>query len=121
MGRSLTASCSFCGKHSSDVGKLVAGPGVYICNECVELCADAIAQVEKKPESFRPRSDPASSERLLAWLPDIANTLRAVERDIVEKVERLRRDGVRWESIAKALGLTEEEALKRFGEPGTGR
>ena len=30
--------CSFCGKDSSMVGRLVAGPGVYICNECVDLC-----------------------------------------------------------------------------------
>jgi len=30
--------CSFCGKDSSLVERLVAGPGVYICNECVDLC-----------------------------------------------------------------------------------
>ncbi|MEC9476811.1 MAG: ATP-dependent Clp protease ATP-binding subunit ClpX [Planctomycetota bacterium] len=34
-----TESCSFCGKNSSDVARLIAGPpGVYICNECVDLC-----------------------------------------------------------------------------------
>lgn len=31
--------CSFCGKSHSEVKKLIAGPGVYICNECVEVCA----------------------------------------------------------------------------------
>ena len=30
--------CSFCGKHQSRVGRLIAGPDVYICNECVQLC-----------------------------------------------------------------------------------
>jgi hypothetical protein len=30
--------CSFCGKAKTDVGRLIAGPGVYICNECVGLC-----------------------------------------------------------------------------------
>ena len=30
--------CSFCGKHQDQVGRLIAGPNVYICNECVELC-----------------------------------------------------------------------------------
>lgn len=31
--------CSFCGKSHSEVKKLIAGPGVYICNECIEVCA----------------------------------------------------------------------------------
>ena len=35
--------CSFCGKTQDEVGKLIAGPGgVYICNECVEVCNDII-------------------------------------------------------------------------------
>ncbi len=34
--------CSFCGKSQEQVGKLVAGPGVYICDECVELCREII-------------------------------------------------------------------------------
>ena len=32
--------CSFCGKEQADVGYLVAGPNVFICNECVELCRE---------------------------------------------------------------------------------
>ena len=36
--------CSFCGKHRSEVDQLVSGPGVFICNECVELCMDIIAK-----------------------------------------------------------------------------
>lgn len=32
--------CSFCGKEQGDVGYLVAGPTVFICNECVELCRE---------------------------------------------------------------------------------
>ena len=35
--------CSFCGKQKTDVEKLVSGPLVYICNECVELCEDIVA------------------------------------------------------------------------------
>jgi ATP-dependent Clp protease ATP-binding subunit ClpX len=30
--------CSFCGKSRDRVAKLIAGPGVYICNECIDLC-----------------------------------------------------------------------------------
>ena len=40
MGRNEERSlrCSFCGKHQDQVGRLIAGPNVYICNECVKLC-----------------------------------------------------------------------------------
>ena len=38
-----TISCSFCGKAQDEVYRLVAGPGVYICNECIELCSDILA------------------------------------------------------------------------------
>lgn len=38
-----TICCSFCGKAQDEVYRLVAGPGVYICNECIELCSDILA------------------------------------------------------------------------------
>ena len=34
--------CSFCGKTQDQVKKLIAGPNVYICDECIDLCADII-------------------------------------------------------------------------------
>ena len=34
--------CSFCGKHQDQVKRMIAGPGVYICNECVNLCMEAM-------------------------------------------------------------------------------
>ena len=37
-------SCSFCGKAKSEVERLIAGPGVYICNECIESCHDLIEE-----------------------------------------------------------------------------
>ncbi|MEE8242418.1 MAG: ATP-dependent Clp protease ATP-binding subunit ClpX [candidate division NC10 bacterium] len=42
QGGKLT--CSFCGKNQDDVRKLIAGPTVYICDECIELCNDIIAE-----------------------------------------------------------------------------
>ena len=36
--------CSFCGKSQHEVKKLIAGPSVYICNECVDLCDDIIKE-----------------------------------------------------------------------------
>ncbi len=40
--------CSFCGKSQEEVKKLVAGPAVYICDECIELCNDIIAEEQDK-------------------------------------------------------------------------
>lgn len=39
-----TLSCNFCGKSQKEVKKLIAGPGVYICDECVDLCNDIIVE-----------------------------------------------------------------------------
>ena len=36
--------CSFCGKGQKEVKKLIAGPNVYICDECIQLCNDIIAE-----------------------------------------------------------------------------
>jgi ATP-dependent Clp protease ATP-binding subunit ClpX len=44
--------CSFCGKNQKEVKKLIAGPSVYICNECVNLCEEIIEDEEK--ESLAP-------------------------------------------------------------------
>jgi ATP-dependent Clp protease ATP-binding subunit ClpX len=45
--RSDTLICSFCGKSQEEVKKLIAGPTVYICDECIELCNDIIAEESK--------------------------------------------------------------------------
>ena len=37
-----TIKCSFCGKPQDEVNRIIAGPGVYICNECIELCQEII-------------------------------------------------------------------------------
>jgi ATP-dependent Clp protease ATP-binding subunit ClpX len=42
--------CSFCGKSQNEVKKLIAGPGVYICDECIELCNDIIAEEREREE-----------------------------------------------------------------------
>ena len=43
--------CSFCGKSQKEVNKLIAGPSVYICDECIELCNDIIAEEKDREES----------------------------------------------------------------------
>jgi ATP-dependent Clp protease ATP-binding subunit ClpX len=47
--------CSFCGKNQEEVRKLVAGPGVYICDECIDLCNDILTEELQESTSFTPR------------------------------------------------------------------
>ena len=50
-------SCSFCGKNQREVKKLIAGPTVYICDECIELCNDIIADESQKEGVPQPTAD----------------------------------------------------------------
>lgn len=120
--RTPTASCSFCGKPNTEVKKIVAGPGVRICDECIMLCNDIMSEVEARPDAA-PRTGQPSAERLLTWLPTIARTLRSVEADIARKVAELLEQGVAWVRISEALGMSEAEVAERFStsphhEPG---
>jgi len=61
-------SCSFCGKSQREVKKLIAGPTVYICDECIELCNDIIAEEQSKQELLKSRSGvpkPAEIKKIL--------------------------------------------------------
>ena len=60
-----TLYCSFCGKSQHEVRKLIAGPTVFICDECVELCMDIIR--EEKTSSLTKSRDgiPTRSESVV--------------------------------------------------------
>src|SRR4249920_951059 len=57
-----TLKCSFCGKSQNDVRKLIAGPTVYICDECIDLCNDIIADEGEEEKSREIRSLPKPAE-----------------------------------------------------------
>ena len=54
--------CSFCGKTQRQVRKLIAGPGVYICDECIDLCTEIIEEELKAPTSLDGRTLPAPQD-----------------------------------------------------------
>jgi ATP-dependent Clp protease ATP-binding subunit ClpX len=54
--------CSFCGKSQDEVKKLIAGPTVYICDECIELCNDIIAEEFEKEEAAKLSTVPKPTE-----------------------------------------------------------
>jgi ATP-dependent Clp protease ATP-binding subunit ClpX len=55
-------SCSFCGKSQKEVKKLIAGPTVYICDECIELCNDIIAEEASRDSESETSSIPKPKE-----------------------------------------------------------
>ncbi len=62
-------SCSFCGKGQREVRKLIAGPTVYICDECIKLCNDIIAE-EGEREEAKPQFNLPTPAEIKAFLDD---------------------------------------------------
>ena len=106
-----TLCCSFCTKDKSAVQKLVAGPGVYICNECVDLCNMVIAE---SPAPNFGAWDERPDEELLTGLAKVQATAAQAEAAVHAHVDALRRRGVSWTRIGGALGVSKQAAWERF-------
>ncbi|MFI7689778.1 LysR substrate-binding domain-containing protein [Nonomuraea sp. NPDC049655] len=122
----LATRCSFCGKPHEEARKVVAGPGVYICDACVDLSQQIVhAELRKAPagDGGRVHWGPApddkyvtgmSDDDVLASLPRQALTLEQAERDLRAWVAILRARNVTWARIGEALGITRQAAWDRF-------
>ncbi|WP_424215028.1 ClpX C4-type zinc finger protein [Streptomyces sp. BI20] len=107
--------CSFCGKREADVAKLIAGPGVNICDACVDLAGSIVAEYRPGPTELRmPSWGELSDAEMLDRLPRIASLVDRVEADLRAWVMELRRRGVTWARIGEALGITRQSAWGRF-------
>jgi hypothetical protein len=107
--------CSFCGKPNTDVERLVAGPGVTICDQCVELAATIIKESRDKPVEIRlPVWGSMSDHQMLDHIPRMAVVAGQVESDLRSWVQELRGRGVTWSRIGTALGVTRQSAWERF-------
>ena len=114
-------ACTFCLKPTADVEKMIAGPGVFICNECVGLCAEILAS---QPEIIA--SEPAEMPKLASWeervsdddllatLPRIAAASASVERQLSIWVRQARSRGITWTRIGSAMDMTRQSAWERF-------
>ena len=68
--RGTNLICSFCGKTQEEVRKLVAGPGVYICDECVDLCNDILTEELDNSTSFTQRLQVPTPRDIMAALDE---------------------------------------------------
>ncbi len=118
----IIASCSFCGEPNTTVQRLVAGPGVYICNECIELSATIVEDAARtnREESSRRWSQyfDRSSEDILATLPALVRSADRVEAELAGWINRLRDRGSDWQTIADAAGMTVDAVRRRFEASG---
>ena len=103
--------CSFCRKPDTWVEKLIGGPGVYICGDCVGLCNRIL---EGKPARPFPGFDSLSDVQLLETLPPACAAVDAVREVLHEHVDLLRRREVSWSRIGEALGISRQAAWERF-------
>jgi ClpX C4-type zinc finger len=110
----VMAACSFCLKPKTEVRRLVAGPGVYICNECVALCAQLVDGPPSPAPHLAAWDHAVSVEEALANLPRIAAAGAQVERHLAGWVQRARALGATWARIGEALGVTRQSAWERF-------
>ncbi len=79
-GRDKVFHCSFCGKSQHEVRKLIAGPSVYVCDECVSLCNDIINEEARDDKS-------ASSSDLLPRLPAPTEIRKTLDEYVIGQTQ----------------------------------
>ncbi len=110
-----TVWCSFCGRSNTEVDRLVAGPGVQICNVCITAATAIIDESRNKPHDFSlPMWESMSDQQMLDLIPRRATVARQVQSDLSSWVQELRRRGATWSRIGQALGITRQSAWERF-------
>ena len=114
----IQVRCSFCAKLSSDVAKVIAGPGVYICSECVGLCSDILRDERQKPSEPGTQlpawDETMTDDQILDLLPRIAAVGAQTEANLQRLVTILRERRVTWARIGAALQITRQSAWERF-------
>jgi hypothetical protein len=108
-----TLYCSFCFKSQHQVRTLIVGPaGIFICDECVDLCNEIIAG--RMPKAKPPSEQELPTERLLERLGAIEQTVQGKGSQLQGAVELLRSREVSWAQIGAALGISRQSAWERF-------
>jgi hypothetical protein len=109
-----TTTCSFCQKPHTEVATVVAGAGVFICNECVALCVEIIENKPKDMPALPSWEERLSDDDLLDMLPKVAAISQQVEHQLAHAVAHARGRGITWTRIGAALGMTRQSAWERF-------
>ena len=103
--------CSFCRRASDVVEKLIAGPGIYICDACVARCNRIL---EGDLTTDFPGWHALGEEALLRTLVPAHAAVEDVRAQLQAHVDMLRKRGVSWALIGTALGMSRQAAWERF-------
>jgi len=109
--------CAFCGTTPGG-RRLVAGPGVAICETCVAKAVDILKNAGGGvgPDAFGPAWDHMSDEEVLSHLPEVSRVGLSVEDQLRTWVGVARERKISWAAIGAALGITRQSAWERFKE-----
>lgn len=117
-------SCSFCGKNQKDVDKLIAGPDVNICGECVSLCADIIitgnGEIKDPLEVWR-GADAGSREAVLFHLARRAAEVVTIAKSTSGAFPAYVRDAQKLERLYRSAILILQQASHDAATCGTCR
>ena len=111
--------CSFCGKNQEEVKKLIAGPSVYICDECIELCNDIIAEEEEREAIARKKSSIPKPHEMKLFLDDYVIGQERAKRILSVAVNNHYKR-IEWKKGADEVDLQKSNILI-IGPTGTGK
>jgi ATP-dependent Clp protease ATP-binding subunit ClpX len=122
--------CSFCGKSHSEVRKLIAGPGVYICNECVDVCANILekelgtaapkGRTKSEKPGFKVPSPAAMRDKLNEFVIGQEHAKKVLSVAVYNHYQRLRQDETKLSDEFKDVEI-EKSNILLLGPTGSGK
>jgi ATP-dependent Clp protease ATP-binding subunit ClpX len=122
--------CSFCGKSHSEVKKLIAGPGVYICNECIEVCSNILekelgttiakGKTPAEKPGFKIPSPAAIRDRLNEFVIGQENAKKVLSVAVYNHYQRLRQNQAKLANEFKDVEI-EKSNILLLGPTGSGK
>jgi ATP-dependent Clp protease ATP-binding subunit ClpX len=122
--------CSFCGKSHSEVKKLIAGPGVYICNECIEVCSNILekelggtpskGKTPAEKPGFKIPSPAAMMAKLNEFVIGQENAKKVLSVAVYNHYQRLRQDQAKLGDEFKDVEI-EKSNIMLLGPTGSGK
>jgi ATP-dependent Clp protease ATP-binding subunit ClpX len=122
--------CSFCGKGHSDVKKLIAGPGVYICNECIDVCASILekelgggapkGRTPAEKAGFKVPTPATLRDKLDEFVIGQENAKKVLTVAVYNHYQRLRQDQAKLGEEFKDVEI-EKSNILLLGPTGSGK
>jgi ATP-dependent Clp protease ATP-binding subunit ClpX len=131
MARSSNLTmCSFCGKGHSEVKKLIAGPGVYICNECIDVCSSILekelgggspkGRTAAEKAGFKVPTPAAIRDKLNEFVIGQENAKKVLSVAVYNHYQRLRQDHAKLGDEFKDVEI-EKSNILLLGPTGSGK